>query len=139
LTTRNSVRKTSREAINEAEKTLHKANNATAEIVSEQVDKAARATQGQTKDFISSVRAAIDAGSKQLKEDGYGTAANLVDRAVSQTAKAESRVEDVDTAEIANNVQQFIREKPLIAFGGLALAGFVVAAAMQKSNADIER
>ncbi len=132
------VRKVGRDAAMEAEKTLNKANKAAAEAVGERVDSAASATQGHATDFIESLRHAVSAASEKLRGDGYSTVANLVDKAAGQAGVAESRVEELNTVKISNSVQQFIREKPLIAFGGLALAGFLAAAAMQKAHHDID-
>lgn len=138
MTTPKQIRNAGAAALENTEKALNTANKAAAEMVAEKVKTTASSTQSHTIDFVESMRGAILAGSESLRKDGYTTAANLIDNTAGRIDQVETQVEGINPAKVSHSVQGFIREKPLIAFGGLALAGFIAAAAMQKAHDDID-
>lgn len=134
MSAKNQIKKKGAQAASGVSDVLETANKAAAEKVGEHVDAAAHRTQEHAVDFIGSLRNAAGAATGQLREDGFTSIANLIDNAAGNIDRVEHRVDGANTADMANSVQEFIRKKPLIAFGGLAVAGFLTAAAMQAAR-----
>lgn len=134
MTARTQMKKTGAKAASGAAEILRAANKAAAETVSERLNDKAQRTQAEAVDFIGSIRNAVKAATNQLRIDGHATAANLIENATDNINRLEHRVDDFNTARVSNSVQEFIRQKPMVAFGGIALAGFLAAAAMQAAR-----
>lgn len=126
----------SKKAVDEAEKSVAKLNKDMAEIAGEQTDKLASTAQDRASDFVGSVKNAVHASADSFRKDGYTAVGDMIERFAGGTEAVDDRIGAINTADAANSVQSFIREKPLLAFGGLAAVGFVLAAAMQKTASD---
>ena len=97
----------------------------------QQLNAATRQGQSQVEDLVRSVGRAVEAASSSLEQDGYPGSAGYVRAAANGLSQAADEVDGFDTRSITSRVENFVREKPLIAAGGLALAGFVIASALR--------
>jgi hypothetical protein len=136
MTAYETARSNGKEALRQASSTVEKLHKEAAEISAEKVDELAGSARDHAVDFTASMRRAFHAGAESLRDDGYESIGDFIDMATARTKEAESRIGDFNPAGVSNQVSEFVRERPLIAYGGLALAGFLLAAAARKQVSD---
>jgi ElaB/YqjD/DUF883 family membrane-anchored ribosome-binding protein len=83
------------------------------------------------KRFILTMVRAMRRGGEELREEGYATVAGVVDDVASKTEEMTDSIDDLDMRSATDRIEDFVRERPLVAYGALALAGFVVANTLQ--------
>ncbi len=84
-----------------------------------------RQTQMQT--IVRSLGRAIDAGSASLERDGMPGTAGYARAAARGFDRAADEVDGFNPQNVTARVENFVREKPLVAAGVLAAAGFAFA------------
>lgn len=85
------------------------------------------------KQFCQTVVRALRSGGDELRNDGYGTVAGLVDDVAHRAEDLTEEIDDFDPRTVTEHVEDFVRERPMIAYGALALAGFLVANTLQSA------
>lgn len=131
------VRAAENTASQAAENLSHNASTLASTYIAEARDAANEmADQGknQAKDVVRSLGRALEAGYQSLEDDGYPGTAGYVRAAAQGLHGAADSVDGFDTRSITQRVEGFVREKPLIAAGGLALAGFILASVVKAPN-----
>nr|WP_306264079.1 hypothetical protein [Pararhizobium sp. IMCC3301] len=84
-----------------------------------------RQTQMQT--IVRKLGRAIDAGSASLERDGMPGTAGYVRAAARGFDRAADEVDSFNPQNVTSRVENFVRQKPLVAAGVLAAAGFAFA------------
>ena len=90
---------------------------------------------GQTEDVVRSIGRAFEAGSRSLEADGMAGTAGYARAAANGLMQAAEEVDGVNTSGIADRVENFIRDRPMLTIGALALAGFAFTSSL-KSRRD---
>jgi hypothetical protein len=90
----------------------------------EQAERLGRQQQDRIESYINALRAAIDAGSQYLEEDGYATSARFARMAADQIDGLNERVHESDIGHYIRSLEGIIRARPMITLGAAALLGF---------------
>lgn len=85
------------------------------------------------KNFCMTIVRALRRGGDELRDEGYATVAGMVDDVATKAEDMTSNVDDLDMRSATQRVEDFVREKPLVAYGALAIAGFLVANTLQSA------
>ena len=98
-----------------------------ARLASSQVSEIATQGKSKTEHLVRSISRAIEAGSQSLEEDGMPGTAGYVRAAANGLNRAASEVDGFNTSRVGGNFERFIRDRPLLTVGALAIAGFAMA------------
>jgi ElaB/YqjD/DUF883 family membrane-anchored ribosome-binding protein len=85
------------------------------------------------KNFCMTIVRALRRGGDELRDEGYATVAGMVDDVATKAEEMTTNVDDLDMRSATQRVEDFVREKPLVAYGALAIAGFLVANTLQSA------
>lgn len=86
------------------------------------------------KRFAMTIVRALRSGSDELRTEGYATVAGLVDDVAAKAESMTDEIDDLDMRSTTERVEEFVRERPLIAYGAIAIAGFLVANTLQAAS-----
>jgi hypothetical protein len=86
-----------------------------------------------TAEYLSSVSAAILGGGEALREEGYGTSADVARQVGDQIGGLADDLVDREPGELLREVERFARERPALFVGGVLLAGIGVARFLRSS------
>lgn len=95
-------------------------------------DETLRRRREEAENLLKSISDAIDAGSDSLREDGYRATASIVHSAAEAIRSVAGNVHEVQPESYTRRAERFARENPMITMSALALAGFSVAAVLQR-------
>lgn len=95
---------------------------------------AVREQRNAFKSFCLSIVRAMRRGGDGLREDGYATVAGLVDDVAARAEEMTDEIDEFDLRSTRERVEDFVRERPVVAYGALALAGFLAANALQSAS-----
>lgn len=86
------------------------------------------------KHFCMTIIRALRRGGDELRDEGYNTAAGLVDDAANRAEDFTGDIDDLDMRSSVDRIEDFVRERPMVAYGALAVAGFLVANTLQSAS-----
>lgn len=95
---------------------------------------AVREQRNAFKRFCLSIINALRRGGDGLREDGYATVAGLVDDVATRAEEMTEEIDELDLRSTRERVEDFVRERPVMAYGTLALVGFLAANALQSAS-----
>lgn len=113
-----------------AETAAHDAVHHVAQHAQEYADQG----KGRTEHFVRAVGCAFEAGSRSLEEDGMTGTASYVRAAAHGLNRAAEEVDSVNTQSMTRHVEDFVKERPMLTVGALAIAGFALAGALKNNN-----
>lgn len=102
--------------------------------VRSRVDQVADEGKSRTREYISTFGRALEAASGSLESDGMSGTAGYVRAAANGLHDAANEVEGFETHALTSRVEDYVRERPMLTMGALALVGFAVASAMSSRN-----
>ncbi|MEM1317055.1 MAG: hypothetical protein AAGF29_02180 [Pseudomonadota bacterium] len=120
---RSAAAEVSGQAENLAEDTVHLAKT--------KADEAVRVGQSRTESVVRSLGRAMEAGSRSLAEDGMTGTAGYVRAAADGLNSAADEVDGFEPGRLTSRVEEFVRERPMLTVGALAIAGFALASALK--------
>lgn len=126
----NSAGKVKQTATQAAEQLADKTERAASDVIKtarSKADEVAAERQSQMESIVRSLGRAIDAGSASLERDGMLGTAGYVRAAARGVDRAADEVDSFNPQNVTARVEHFVREKPLVAAGVLAAAGFAFA------------
>lgn len=97
-------------------------------------ESAAAQQKNNFKDFCRTIVRALRRGGDEFRDEGYATVAGLVDDVAGKAEEMTEDIDDFDMRSAADRVEDFVRERPLVAYGALAIGGFLVANALQSAS-----
>lgn len=121
------AKQTARGTAKTVSRSVSQAADETVQSARSLADDYANRGKSQTEDAIRSIGRALNAGCDSLESDGYPGAAGYVRAAANGLSQAADQVDGFDTRSLTGRAEQFVRDKPLITMGGLALVGFALA------------
>ncbi|MDF2370448.1 MAG: hypothetical protein P1V21_06580 [Rhizobiaceae bacterium] len=113
------------------------AEKASEDVLNKAMDGArATAEQGKnrTQEMVYSLSRALEAGSKSLEDDGMSGTAGYVRAAGKGLEKAASEVDGLDPDNLTRRLETFVRERPVVTVGILAVAGFALASTLKSTR-----
>lgn len=125
-----SAEKTASQVVSQAERV---ADDAIATGRAE-ADRVINTSKSRAEDVIRSVGRAIEAGSQSLEDDGMRATAGYVRAAATGLNRAADEIDEFDTGGVTGRVESFVRSQPMLTVGALALAGFVLAGALNSKK-----
>ena len=102
--------------------------------VRQRADQVADQAKSTTQQYIATFGRALDAASQSLEQDGMSGTAGYVRAAANGLNDAAHGVEGFETQSLTGRVEDYVRERPMLTMGALALVGFAVASAMSNRN-----
>lgn len=129
--TTDKVRRTASQTAETVSRSVSKTADDYIDSARESADSYVNRGKSQAEDAVRSVGRALEAGCQSLEDDGYPGTAGYVRAAASGLHQAADQVDGFDAKSLTGRAERFVREKPIIAMGGLALAGFVLASIMK--------
>lgn len=126
----NPARTVKEAAAKAAERLADKTEQATSDTISAaraEAENVAQKGQTEVQHIMHSVGRAIDAGSASLERDGMPGTAGYARAAARSIGSVADEVDGFDPAKITGRVENFVRDKPLMTAGLLAVAGFALA------------
>ncbi len=92
----------------------------------EQTERIIRENRNFVADYLDSLVDGFSAMARTLEHEGRGETATQVSRAAGELGRASKRVRRDSLVRLARDVEARAKERPAIAFGGAALAGFAL-------------
>lgn len=87
--------------------------------------------QMQAENLVRSIGRAFEAGSVSLERDGMSGTAGYVRAAANGLKQAANEVDGLEPRNLTSKVENFVRDRPLLTVGALAVAGFVLASTIK--------
>lgn len=100
---------------------------------------AAERGKGETQKYVRSIGRALGAGSRSLEDDGLVGTAGYVRAAGRGLENAADEINGLDTGGLTERVESFVRDRPMMTVGLLAVAGFAIASTLKSSNGPANR
>ncbi len=137
-TTGQTARKTAPKKSSKLEQVANTATQSAARFTDEALDTSLQTLgsvsqqgQSQVEDVVRTIGRAINAASSSLESDGYAGSAGYVRAAASGLTQAADEVGGFDTGMLTGKVERFVRDKPFVVAGGLAIVGFMLASTLK--------
>lgn len=86
-------------------------------------------------DYVDSFAHGLGAMARTLEGEGRSESATQIDRAAGELERASKKVREESLVKTARQAEARARERPLIAFGGAALAGFALSRVLKSRPA----
>lgn len=134
MATRSTAQDTTTEFLESAEDTIGAFADRAYEAGKEQARSTVNEQKNAFKQFCMTIVRALRRGSDELRDEGYNTVAGLVDDAANKAEDFTHDVDDFDVRSTTERVEDFVRERPMVAYGALAVAGFLVANTLQSAS-----
>lgn len=134
MTISETIRSNGKTTLSEAEYQAARIRGHAAQFAGEKVNEFAENAKEQATDFTSSVQRAVQASATSLRKDGYGAIADVVETVTGGVRKVDDAISETNPARAGHTAQSLVRDKPLLVFGGLALAGFTIASILQAAG-----
>ena len=115
-----------------------KAGEASREAVQTVRNVAERGTD-HTQKYVRSIGKALAAGSRSLEDDGFAGTAGYVSAAGRGLEYAADEIDELNAGGFTERVETFVRDRPMITVGVLALAGFALASTLKPSKGPAAR
>lgn len=131
MASRASVQETASDVLETAEDKLGAFADKAYEAGREQAESVARQQTNAFKQFCLTVVRALRRGGDELHEEGYATVAGLVEDVANRAEELTGDIDDLDMRSATERMEDFVRERPMVAYGALALAGFLAASTLQ--------
>jgi ElaB/YqjD/DUF883 family membrane-anchored ribosome-binding protein len=90
--------------------------------------------RSHTQKYVRSIGKALEAGSRSLEDDGFAGTAGYVSAAGRGLEYAADEIKDLNDGGFTERVETFVRDRPIITVGVLALAGFALASTLKTSK-----
>ncbi|MEL7274390.1 MAG: hypothetical protein AAGK33_13255, partial [Pseudomonadota bacterium] len=90
--------------------------------------------KSRTEHMVRAVGRAFEAGSQSLENDGMTGTASYVRAAAHGLNRAAEEVDGVNTQSMTARVEDFVRQRPMLTVGALAIAGFALAGALKNNT-----
>jgi ElaB/YqjD/DUF883 family membrane-anchored ribosome-binding protein len=130
---RATVQETTNEVFEAAEEKLGEFADKAYEAGRAQARHAVDEQKNAFKRFAMTIVRALRRGGDELRTEGYATVAGLVDDVATKAESMTDDVDDLDFRSATERAEDFVRERPLVAYGALAIAGFLVANTLQSA------
>jgi hypothetical protein len=134
MATRSTAQDTTSEIFENAEDRIGAFADLAYELGKEHAKSAVTEQKNAFRQFCTTVVRALRRGGDEFRREGYNTAAGLVDDVADKAEDFTDEIEDFDMRFTTERVEDFVRERPMIAYGALAIAGFVVANTLQSAS-----
>ncbi|EFL88625.1 hypothetical protein R2A130_1107 [Ahrensia sp. R2A130] len=128
------AKKVSRNAKGAAAEVVGQAESLAEEAVSaakSRADEVVQVGKSRTENVVRSLSRAMEAGSNSLAQDGMTGTAGYVRAAADGLTSAADEVDGFQPGALTHRVENFVRERPMLTVGALALAGFALASALK--------
>lgn len=103
-----------------------------------QTERIIRENRNFVADYLDSLGDGFAAMARTLEDEGRGETAAQAHRAAGELGRASSRVRRDSLVRLARDIEARARERPAIAFGGAALAGFALSRVLKSRPTDAE-
>lgn len=117
----------------------NKARRDATETVRATAQDAAERGKGETQKFVRSVGRALGAGGRSLEDDGLVGTAGYVRAAGRGLENAADEISGLDAGGLTERIETFVRDRPMVTVGILAIAGFAIASTLKTSNSPADR
>lgn len=107
-----------------AAETVSREGERPAEAAGEMAKKVVREQKSAAANYVYSVTAAVEAGSRTLEQEGLNRSAAVLGRASADVRDIASRLEAQSPAEMARELEQFALKHPALFFCTALFAGF---------------
>lgn len=134
MVSRHSVKETTNDVFEAAEEQIGSFADKAYEKGRESARAAVDHQRNVFKHFCQTVVRALRRGGDELRDEGYGTVAGLVDDVATRAEDLTEEIDDFDSRSVTDRVEDFVRERPLVAYGALAVAGFLVANTLHSAS-----
>lgn len=121
-----------------ADKAERVSREAADKVRTQAVDAAERG-KSSTQKYVRSIGRALEAGSQSLEDDGLAGTAGYVRAAGRGLDGAVEEIGGLDAAGMTDRVEAFVRDRPLLTVGVLALAGFAIATTLKSTGSSAAR
>lgn len=128
---RSTVQDTAGEVLEAAEDTIGAFADKAYETGKAQAEQAVDEQKNAFKRFALTIVRALRLGSDELRSEGYATVAGMVEDVAGKAESMTDDIDDLDLRSATERVEDFVRERPIIAYGALAFGGFLIANALQ--------
>ncbi|MEM8750641.1 MAG: hypothetical protein AAGF28_10075 [Pseudomonadota bacterium] len=123
-----------REAVSSATQMAENTADESVRLAADQAQQIARDGQQRTEHVMQAVSRAFAAGSESLERDGMNVSASYVRATADGLQRAATEVDRFDTGRLTGKLEDFVRERPLMTMGALAIAGFALAGSLKRSE-----
>lgn len=134
MSIKDSVQDTTHEVMEKAERKIGAFADKAYETGKAQAEHVVTEQRNAFKRFAMTIVRALRSGSDELRTEGYATVAGLVDDVATKAESMTDEIDDLDMRSTTERVESFVRERPLVAYGAIALAGFLVANTLQAAS-----
>ncbi|WP_099864845.1 hypothetical protein [Pararhizobium haloflavum] len=131
---RETVQETTSDVFEAAEDRLGALADKAYESSRDYAETAVREQTNAFKQFCKTIVRALRTGGGELRQEGYATVAGFVDDVAAKADDMTDHIDDFDMRSTTERVEDFVRERPLVAYGALAIAGFLVANTLQSAS-----